>query len=180
MTAAVVVLAAAVVLLGIAAAALIRNQAELARAVAELRRSLPPLGPPPPPRPQLLGHPAPVVAGVDQHGDPAAVDWGGAPRVVLAFLTSGCASCRPLWAGLGDPDTCPGWSIVAVTPDPSTESQGGVAGLAGGGVRVVMSSEAWTSYGVRGAPWLVAVRDGVVKAERPAAGREDLVELTGS
>ena len=77
------------------------------------------------------------------------------------FLTSSCAPCRPVWAGLAD-----GPALV-VTPDPSTESRRKVAELTPEGVTVVMSSEAWFRYAAGPAPWKVTVSGGVVVDEGP-------------
>ena len=69
---------------------------------------------------------------------------------------------------------------MVVTPGAGTESRRGIASrLAGGfGPQVVMSTEAWIAYGVRGAPWFVVVADGTVAAEGTAASLDELGALT--
>jgi hypothetical protein len=44
----------------------------------------------------------------------------------------------------------------------------------------VMSSEAWTTYGVRGAPWFVVVRNGTIRAEAHVATWAELDALVAA
>ena len=84
----------------------------------------------------------------------------GGPNTLLAFLTSGCTLCRGFWEGLHPerrgPDPA-GARIVAVTRDSRMESPGKLRELAPPDLPVVMSGEAWASYGVPGAPYFVYV-----------------------
>jgi hypothetical protein len=175
MSAAVVALAVAVALLGILVASMRRAQAGLGRRLDELSGSMPLQGPAAPPRASLVGRPANPPVGVDVAGETFEVRWDRQRRDVVAFLTSGCSTCRPFWDELaGGPPALGGAGLVVVTPDPSTESRRTIAAMAPPGLRVVMSSAAWIAYGVRGAPWFAVVDNGIVVAE----GRADTwVEL---
>ena len=137
---------------------------------------------PGPARPGLVGREAAPIAGTDPDGDPAGWKPGG--RDLVAFLTGGCTTCRPFWAGLTDSvtlgKTLAGLPVVVVTPDPGTESRRGLAARRRGDLRVIMSTEAWLDYGVRGAPWFVVVADGIVAAEGTAGSWAELRALTGT
>jgi hypothetical protein len=76
---------------------------------------------------------------------------------LLAFLTSGCASCGPLWAGLHDaPDLgALAQRVAVVTHDPMRESPTRLERLAPAGTDVIMSSAAWADYAVPGSPHFV-------------------------
>ncbi len=177
MTTAVIGLAVCVVLLAALVAALLRRVALLQARLEPL--AAPPRPAPPRPREPLVGACAPEVSGVDPQGRPAAAGSEPGQRLLLAFLTGSCEPCRALWAPLAE-GRRPGLAVVAVTPSPTTESSRAVAALAGNGVPVVMSSEAWIAYRVRGAPWLVVVGDGAVVAEGRAGSWEELVALVTS
>jgi len=104
---------------------------------------------------------SPTVAGVTPTGDALAVAPAGSPGLtLLAFLSTGCASCAGFWesfrdqSGLGLP---PGTRLVVVTKGPDREIPGEVAALASPGLAVVMSSDAWTDYEVPGSPFFVLV-----------------------
>ncbi len=105
-----------------------------------------------------------MLSGVTPAGEPVHIDDGVAPRLV-AFLTSSCLPCRLWWAELG---TRAHPAAVIVTPDPSTEDARAVAALDTGRVPVVMSSDAWFAYGIRGSPILVVERDRTVAAKGDA------------
>lgn len=122
----------------------------------------------PPPRPGLVGTTAPPITGQDTAGHPVGRGWDDPSRQIVAFLTGGCSSCQGLWAALADGlarRETGGLPVVVVTPSPGTESRRGVAARAAGGTAVIMSTEAWLAYGVRGAPWFVVVDSGRVRAE---------------
>ncbi|HUW04087.1 MAG TPA: hypothetical protein VMW08_17165 [Acidimicrobiales bacterium] len=103
-------------------------------------------------------------------------------RTLLAFLTTGCATCAGFWqafaAGVELP---PNTRLVVVTQGTDTESPAEVAALASPDVAVVMSTEAWDSYAVPVAPYFV-MTDGVagtVIGEGAAATWERVVALLG-
>ena len=79
---------------------------------------------------------------------------------LLAFLSTGCASCAGFWESFRRPDSLglpPGTRLVVVTKGPEREIAGEVAPLAAPGLRVLMSSDAWTEYEVPGSPFFVLV-----------------------
>ncbi len=178
MTALVVVVVVAVGLLGVLTASLLRGQVRLVRRVEDLAAAVIPAGPAAPPRRSMVGSPAAALDGVDPAGTPVEVTWGAGRRDVVAFMTGSCSTCRPFWNGIAEGRRAPaGAGLVVVTPDPTTESRRGIAALTPAGLPVVMSSAAWTAYGVRGAPWFAVVVDGVVRAEGQAATWDDLGDL---
>jgi hypothetical protein len=86
----------------------------------------------------------------------------GSPRTLLAFLSSGCAACGPLWAGLHDDRPPPlGARLIVVTKGPERESPGRLRALAPADREVVMSTAAWESFSVPATPHFVLV-DGSV------------------
>jgi hypothetical protein len=103
---------------------------------------------------------------------------------LLAFLSSGCATCGSFWAGLrhGDLGALPGVSrVVVVTRGPSMESPSKLRDLmidgrppngspARSAALLVMSSRAWEDYRVAGSPYFILVdRSGQVAGEGTAA-----------
>jgi hypothetical protein len=116
------------------------------------------------------GLPAPAVEGVDPSGRPESVSVE-VGRVGLVFLTGSCEPCQNLWSGAVE------GPVAIVTPNPTTESRRRVGQLAPVGVKVVMSSEAWHSYGVKRAPWLVVVEDGVIVASGRAPRSWDAMDV---
>jgi hypothetical protein len=112
-----------------------------------------------------VGGPADDVAGVTPAGDATrlAVTQVAHPTL-LAFLSAGCGTCAGFWdelgGGLPEVRSALGTTrIVVVTQGPELESPGAVAKLAGADadVDVVMSTEAWTYYGIAGAPYFVLI-----------------------
>jgi hypothetical protein len=98
------------------------------------------------------------ISGVTLAGDSVVLSFGaGSPVTLLAFLTSGCASCAPLWASMREAPAseAPAERIVVVTHDVSRESPERVRRLAPSGVDVVMASAAWEDYAVPASPHFV-------------------------
>src|ERR1700722_3856269 len=86
----------------------------------------------------------------------------GSPRTLLAFLSSGCAACGPLWAGLHEDRAPPlGARLIVVTKGPERESPSRLRALAPADREVVMSSAAWESFSIPATPHFVLV-DGSV------------------
>ncbi|MHB1533957.1 MAG: TlpA family protein disulfide reductase [Acidimicrobiales bacterium] len=185
MTAVVVVEAAALVLLALLVGGLLRSHARMVVALRALELEVRPLGPPgpspvpPPGRPSRVGAAAPPVSGVDPRGCPLEVPIADR-RVLLAFLTSSCRTCRPFWEAFASGTVGEVAPVAIVTPDPSTESRRAVASLAPAGVPVAMASDAWLAYQVTGSPFFVVVVDGVIRAEGPAVTWEELGALLDS
>jgi hypothetical protein len=101
------------------------------------------------------------IEGVSPDGDAVVVAMDTAPQTLLAFLSSGCASCGHFWSALGDPAQVralpSGIRIVVVTKGPEWEIPSSVAARAPGGVDVVMSSSAWGDYEVPGSPYFALI-----------------------
>jgi len=103
----------------------------------------------------------PTIAGVTPAGDALAVAPADSDRLtLLAFLSSGCASCAGFWKDLGAPGDLglpAGTRLIVVTKGPDREIPAEVAAVAPPGLSVVMSSDAWSDYEVPGAPFFVLV-----------------------
>jgi hypothetical protein len=98
------------------------------------------------------------ISGATLAGDSVMLSFGaGSPTTLLAFMTSGCASCAPLWAGLRGAGAVGALAdrVVVVTHDTSRESPARVRRLAPEGVDVVMASSAWEDYAVPASPHFV-------------------------
>jgi hypothetical protein len=105
--------------------------------------------------------PAPTVAGMTPSGDARAISVSnGGGLTLLAFLSSGCASCAGFWDALQRPGLLdlPGHSrAVIVTKGVDREIASEVRARSTGTVPVVMSTEAWLDYQVPGSPFFVLV-----------------------
>lgn len=173
MAALVTLLAIVVALLGILVAGLLRSHAEVLRALHDLGINLDParhagegidrtaLGVPRP-RADLArtGSSGFDISGVSPGGDAVTVAVTGADRLTLvAFLSSTCLTCRGFWeAFAASPLAVPGDArLVAVTKGPEAESPAAVRKLAPPDVVTVLSSQAWSAYGVPVAPYFVLV-----------------------
>lgn len=100
-----------------------------------------------------------ALTGVTPDGSSAAVALHHSRGfVLLAFLSSGCTTCRPFWAELAEAEM-PGADVrpVIVTKDPSEESPGRIADLAPSGIPTVMSSETWDAFRIPVSPYFVLV-----------------------
>ena len=124
---------------------------------------------------------APDVAGATLAGDSAKVSLApGAPPTLLAFLTSGCTSCRNFWEAFGSggiEQLAPGVRVVAVAKDGSHESPTRLRELAPPGLPVLLSSAAWDAYSVPGSPYFVYVEDGAIQGEGSATQWPQLASL---
>jgi hypothetical protein len=103
----------------------------------------------------------PAIAGVTPGGDALAVSvTGGDHLTLVAFLSSGCATCAGFWKAFRQPDQLglPDRSrLVVVTKGPEMEIRAEVAAQAPPGLTVLMSTEAWADYEVPGSPFFVLV-----------------------
>lgn len=98
------------------------------------------------------------ISGTTLAGDSVTLSFGpGSPSTLIAFLTSGCTSCAPLWAGLHEsPDVASlAERVTVVTHDATRESPTRLERLAPSGTDVIMSSAAWADYAVPGSPHFV-------------------------
>jgi hypothetical protein len=108
--------------------------------------------------------PAPALRGVTPSGDAVALDFaqGGGPPTLLAFLTTGCATCAGFWETLAEPRLPDDVQTMIVAHGADRERVSRVAGMAPAGVPVVMSSQAWLDYEVPGAPYFVLVQQAIL------------------
>jgi hypothetical protein len=104
---------------------------------------------------------APTIAGVTPTGDALAITVSGNNQLTLiAFLSSGCATCAGFWEAfqtpeqLGLPEEI---RLVVVTKGPEMEIAGEVRAKAHSQLQVVMSTDAWGDYEVPGSPFFVLV-----------------------
>lgn len=177
MIALVVVEAVAIGLLGLLVAGLLRSHAEILRQLHELGAgfkrdtgerdtgevhdpAFPGVRPGVVP-PRAGTTPAFDVAGVTPGDEAVAFGVAGAPvDTLLAFLSSGCATCEGFWRELRRPERLAlpdGVRLVVVTKGPADESESAVRALAPPEVPVVMSSQAWSDYQVPGSPYFLYV-----------------------
>ena len=101
---------------------------------------------------------------------------------MLAFLTSGCLTCRRFWEAFADPAALGlplGVRLVVVTKDPAEESVSAIAGMAPRDVPLVMSSRGWEDYDVPGSPYFVLVDgpSGSVRGEGTGPDWEQVARL---
>lgn len=101
------------------------------------------------------------VDGVGLHDDAVHVSIAGTRhRTLLAFLSSGCLTCRGFWDAFRDPRALglpDGLRLVIVAKDAEAESLSQLRSLAPGWAPVVLSSAAWDAYGVPGSPYFALV-----------------------
>ena len=170
MTIVVLVQSIVLALLVFLVAGLLRSHAEVLRRLHELGAGLDPEERAPAPvalRPRGdLPSSATLGAGHDLSGTGLHDDAmllpvrGVSHRTLLAFLSSGCLTCKTFWdefadaGALGLPADV---RLVAVTKDAAEESVSTLRKLAPRDLPVVMSSDAWTQYDVPGSPYFVLV-----------------------
>lgn len=170
------------VLLTLLVAGLLRSHAEILRRIGETggtsRTEASEL---PPGRDHAT--PAMDVVGTTPRGDAVKVAVTGArENTLLAFLSTGCLPCVPLWESLSssNPPVLPDRTrLVLLTKDPSHESTSKLRALAPKGTLVVMSSAAWEHYGVKGSPYFIYVDgpSGHVHSEGTAGSWEQALSL---
>jgi hypothetical protein len=107
---------------------------------------------------------------------------GARHQTLLAFLTSGCLTCRGFWDSFRDLqalDLPADLRLVIVAKDASEESITALRQLAPAHVAVVMSSSAWAAYGVPGSPYFVLVDgpEGRVRGEGTGASWDQVWNL---
>ena len=170
MTVVVVLLAVAVGVLALLVFGLLRTHAEILRALDRAGISL-----------DDAAASAPVGAAVDRSEDAAHPEQGTARDIVgtvpaggptkvavigvshftlLAFLSSGCRTCKRFWEAFVEPDLdLPGGNtrLVIVGQDPVHDSESALAELIPPRVKAVLSSAAWEDYDVPGSPYFALV-----------------------
>jgi hypothetical protein len=180
MVALVVTLAVVVTLLTVLVAGLLRSHADILRSLhalgagvgdpADRHEQRHDHGGPAGSVPVTMGPPLPserssssahAVAGVTPTGDALAIGVTGVDQyTLLAFLSSGCSTCRGFWEAFrapGGPGLPEGVRLVVVTKGPELEVPAEVAANASPRVPVVMSTDAWSDYEVPGSPFFVLV-----------------------
>ena len=152
----------AILLLGLLVAGLLRSHAEILRALHDLGAGIDQEAPGHAGRPAAAvasgasGGPAHDLAGVDVRGETTAVAIAGAEHdTLLAFLSTGCDTCRPFWSAVQGDLGLPGVRVLVIVTDEESESE--LARLTGPHVDVIASSAAWASYEVPGSPHFVYV-----------------------
>jgi hypothetical protein len=140
--------------------ALLRSHAEILRRLAALEDGAGAAARQPSAPPRTGGEvvTAGAISGTNLAGDSVLLSFGaGSPVTLLAFLTSGCESCAPMWAGLreAEPTATLADRVVVVTHDPSRESPSRLGRLAPSGVEVIMATAAWEDYAVPASPHFV-------------------------
>ncbi|MCB0995684.1 MAG: hypothetical protein KDB21_11370 [Acidimicrobiales bacterium] len=176
MTALVVALAVVVGLLAVLVIGLLRSHADILRALHELGVDLDPDAADSPagvtspvafrtqegvpePRGEQTG--AFDVVGATARGGSTKVGVVGTPHTtLLAFLSSGCLTCREFWDAFADPELrLPGSNtrLAIVTKGPANESLSAVRALAPTDVPTVMSDDAWTDYAVPVSPYFLLI-----------------------
>jgi len=105
--------------------------------------------------------PAADLSGGSLHDDAVSLPVVGVQhRTLLAFLSSGCLTCRGFWDAFGRPETLglpTDVRLVVVTKDAAEESVHTLRDLAPPDLAVVMSSAAWEQYVVPGSPYFTLV-----------------------
>ncbi len=198
MTAMIVGLTLVVALLAVLVAGLLRANAEVIRSLHRMGVNLGPDAPASQSTPVSLDvRPTPArpdagdvidLVGATPRGDAISLAVSGVRHdTLIAFLTSGCQTCRGFWDSFhaGAPDVPGGARLVVATRGPEAESPGAIANLAGRGadaVPVVMSTEVWEHYDVPYAPYFVYVSGpaGRVVGEGVAAGWEEVRRLVAN
>jgi len=194
-TATVVALAVVVALLVVLVVSLLRSHAEILRALHEAglghggadsaagaarpagRTGVAPSTPPRGPSPEATD-----ITGVSPDGDAVAVGVVGAEfPTLLAFLSSGCLTCREFWETFGERrrDVPGGARLVVVTMSPEDENVAAIRRLTTEHTIVVMSTPAWEAYEVEGSPYFVYVdgESGAVVGEGTATSWDRVREM---
>lgn len=113
------------------------------------------------------------IAGITPNGGTRTVSIAPSDQAtLLAFLTTGCATCADFWGAFAEGVELPADTrLVVVTQGPETESPADVAAMAAPHVLTIQSTDAWDDYGVPVAPYFALVdgRRGVVVGEGAAS-----------
>lgn len=176
-----------ILLLAVLVAGLLRSHAEILRRLHELGAgddhvTTVPLSPTRRPR-ALSTAPTEAITGVTPGGATVSVALAGSRGyTLLAFLSSGCGTCKTFWAEFATPGhNSPRDDIrtVIVTKSAMDESLSDLERLAPPDPLTVMSTEAWDHFAVPFTPYfaLVDTERGAVVGDGAAAGWQQLVGL---
>lgn len=184
MTAVVVVEAVVIVLLMILVAGLLKSHAEILRQLDRLgagEQGLTGGGSMNPRGTGLENAPTTQLSGVDPQGSARVIALEhGRGNTLIAFLSSGCASCQVFWQELSgefelpNPET----RVVIVTKGPAGESPARISELAPKGIPLVMSDDTWDLFKVPLTPYFLHLDgDARVLGEGSAASWDRLVGM---
>ncbi|HVR77969.1 MAG TPA: hypothetical protein VMS99_06200 [Acidimicrobiia bacterium] len=179
MTAVVIIEAVVIVMLVVLVAGLLKSHAEILRRLDRLGATAGDEEPTGQPRTSGLGRaPSNDISGVDPNGSPVSVSLERrSGETLLAFLSTGCASCQVFWEEFASRSDLPARPII-VTKGPAAESPAKVGQLAPSQVRVVMSDDAWDAFRVPLTPYFMLVDgDGNIIGEGSATNTDRLLGL---
>jgi hypothetical protein len=146
-------------LLALFVVSLLRSHAEILRRLAAIERGAPAEAPRVSGVEGSTSAGAPDIVGESLAGDAVKVDLGpGSPTTLLAFLSSGCTACGPLWDHLRRGAPIPARvRLLVVTKGPEQESVTALRALAPGGHELLMSAGAWRDFEIPASPHFVLV-----------------------
>lgn len=190
MTALLIIEGLAIILLGALVVGLLRSHAEILRTLHQLGAGVGDHADHGTdtfarPRPRLVSEGAKDFVGTTLAGSTMHIGVSGTDhRTLLAFLSTGCASCLTLWESLATEDPLQGLDntrLVLVTKGREAESQSRLEQLAPPGATLVQTTEAWEEYGVPVTPYFVLVdgATGAVVGEGSAASWSQVRSLIG-
>jgi thioredoxin-related protein len=184
MAALVIIEAVVIVMLVILVAGLLKSHAEILRRLDSLGAAEDRADAAQPRRAVTTGierAPSDHISGVAPDGSTVNVSLSpGTGETLLAFLSTGCASCRVFWQELGDEPELPTPTTrpIVVTKGPASESPAKVVELAGPQTRVVMSDDIWDHFKVPVTPYFMLLdQGGHVVGEGSATNLERLRDL---
>jgi hypothetical protein len=124
--------------------------------------------------PSRAGRRAPDISGTGLSDDAVHLAVGGTShRTLLAFLSSGCVTCRAFWDAFADPATLQlphDVRLVVVAKDVHDESISELRSVATPELPVVLSTAAWHAYSVPGSPYFVLVDGASERVEGEGTG----------
>jgi hypothetical protein len=124
--------------------------------------------------PSRAGRRASDISGTGLADDAVHLAVGGtAHRTLLAFLSSGCVTCRAFWDAFADPATLQlphDVRLVVVAKDARDESISELRSVATPVLPVVLSTAAWSAYAVPGSPYFVLVDGASARVEGEGTG----------
>lgn len=122
------------------------------------------------------------IVGTTLGGDQVVVSMASGVHTLVAFLSTGCLTCRTFWDGLRPAVRQPlpgGARVVVVVKDRDVESPSKLRDLAPPDVPVVHSSQAWDGFGIAMSPYFCFVdgTTGEVRSEGAAMTWEQVASL---